>query len=148
MLRRTFFKRILAAAAGTGAVLSGVSSAAAATPKQRVAYHLADEEKVDFVLGNMRNHVKGVGGPENVELVLVVHGPALKAFHAANASEKTLKSLADLEASGIRLNACGNTMRAQKVELGDLLPGFARFDQGGVVRLCELQQQGYLYLRP
>ncbi len=30
-------------------------------------------------------------------------------------------------------------MRAQKVEMSDLLPGFVRAEQGGVVRLAELQ---------
>jgi intracellular sulfur oxidation DsrE/DsrF family protein len=32
--------------------------------------------------------------------------------------------------------------------LNDLIDGFARVDQGGVVRIVELQQQGYIYLRP
>ena len=32
--------------------------------------------------------------------------------------------------------------------LGDLLPGFWVADKGGVVRIAELQSQGYLSLRP
>ena len=39
-------------------------------------------------------------------------------------------------------------MKAQNVTLTDLLPGFVAAEQGGVVRLAELQSQGYLYLRP
>lgn len=39
-------------------------------------------------------------------------------------------------------------MKSQKVELKDLLPGFIGADRGGVVRIAELQSQGYLYLRP
>ena len=39
-------------------------------------------------------------------------------------------------------------MKSQKVELKDLLPGFVGVEQGGVVRIAELQSQGYLYLRP
>jgi intracellular sulfur oxidation DsrE/DsrF family protein len=46
------------------------------------------------------------------------------------------------------LAACANTMIAQNVTLKDLLPGFISADKGGVVRLAELQSQGYLYLRP
>jgi uncharacterized protein len=34
------------------------------------------------------------------------------------------------------------------VTLGDLLPGFVKADEGGVVRLAELQAEGYVYLRP
>jgi intracellular sulfur oxidation DsrE/DsrF family protein len=49
---------------------------------------------------------------------------------------------------GLQMNACGNTMKATKITLDDLLPGFVNAEQGGVVRLAELQAQDYLYLRP
>jgi intracellular sulfur oxidation DsrE/DsrF family protein len=39
-------------------------------------------------------------------------------------------------------------MKSQNVTLKDLLPGFVSADKGGVVRIAELQSQGYLYLRP
>ena len=54
----------------------------------------------------------------------------------------------EMNKSGLQLNACINTMRAQEVTLKDLLPGFIVADKGGVVRLAELQSQGYVYLRP
>lgn len=44
--------------------------------------------------------------------------------------------------------ACGNTMKSQNVTVKDLLPGFVAAERGGVVRIAELQSQGYLYLRP
>ncbi|HUC52247.1 MAG TPA: DsrE family protein [Xanthobacteraceae bacterium] len=125
------------------------SGAKAATPDAaKVVYHLADLDKVDFVLGNINNHYKGMGGPEKVTIALVVHGPALKAFHAADASPDTSKHTADLAKSRLQLYACINTMRAQNVTLEDLLPGFAVADKGGVVRLAQLQGDGYAYLRP
>jgi uncharacterized protein len=125
------------------------SRASAATPDAaKVVYHLADLDKVDFVLGNINNHYKGMGGPDKVTIALVVHGPALKAFHSANASPDVSKHTADLAKSGLALNACIHTMRAQNVTLEDLLPGFAVADKGGVVRLAQLQGEGYAYLRP
>jgi uncharacterized protein len=39
-------------------------------------------------------------------------------------------------------------MDAMKLTLADLLPGFGLADKGGVVKLAELQGQGYAYLRP
>jgi len=39
-------------------------------------------------------------------------------------------------------------MKGQKVTLKDLLPGFVSLEQGGVVRIAELQGQGYAYIRP
>ena len=89
-----------------------------------------------------------MGGPDKVTIALVVHGPALKAFHAASASPDLAKRVGGFAKSGLELNACGNTMSAQKVMLKDLLPGFIKADQGGVVRIAELQSQGYVYLRP
>jgi len=123
--------------------------AEAATPDaSKVVYHLADLDKVGFVLGNIRNHFAGMGGPEYVTIALVVHGPALKAFHSAEAAPDTSQSVEELRKSGLGLNACINTMRGQHVTLADLLPGFAVAEKGGVVRLAELQAQGYAYLRP
>ena len=116
--------------------------------KHKVAYHLADLDKVSFVLNNIQNHFDGMGGPDKVTIALVVHGPALKAFHAASASPDTTKRVAGFSRAGVQLNVCGNTMKAQNVTAKDLLPGFVAVDQGGVVRLAELQSQGYAYLRP
>ena len=122
----------------------------AATPEaSKVVYHLADLDKVGFVLGNIRNHYDGMGGPENVTIALVVHGPALKAFRATRRQPgdgARYRSPSNRLASN--LNACINTMRAQNVTLKDLLPGFAVAEKGGVVKLAELQAQGYAYLRP
>jgi intracellular sulfur oxidation DsrE/DsrF family protein len=114
----------------------------------KVAYHLSDLDKVDFVLGNIRNHYNGMGGPDKVTIALVVHGPALKAFHTASATPDVTQRAGDMQKSGLTLHACINTMRAQEVTLKDLLPGFVIADKGGVVRLAELQSQGYVYLRP
>jgi len=49
------------------------------TRRRWSTYHLCDFDKVGFVLGNIKNHFDGVGGPEHVTIALVVHGPALKA---------------------------------------------------------------------
>jgi uncharacterized protein len=51
-----------------------------------VVYHLSDLDKVGFVMGNIQNHLDGVGGPDHVTIALVVHGQALQAFYAASAN--------------------------------------------------------------
>jgi intracellular sulfur oxidation DsrE/DsrF family protein len=145
MLRRTLLQ--LACATLPAAVVDEPARAATAD-SAKVVYHLADLDKVDFVMGNIANHYRGMGGPENVTIALVVHGPALKAFHTAEATPDMTQRSAQLEKSGLQLNACINTMRAQNFELKDLLPGFIVAEKGGVVRLAELQSQGYAYLRP
>ncbi|MGA7490608.1 MAG: DsrE family protein [Xanthobacteraceae bacterium] len=105
-------------------------------------------DKVAFVLGNIRNHIDGMGGADKVTIALVVHGPALKAFHSAAANADLTHRVGGFAQAGLELYACGNTMKAQNVTLRDLVPGFVVADRGGVVRIAELQAAGYVYLRP
>ena len=148
MHRRNMLTAALAGIGGLFAAATAARQAQAAPDKSKVVYHLCDLDKASFVLGNIRNHFDGMGGPDKVSIALVVHGPALKAFHAASASRDLAQSVGTFAKSGLELDACGNTMRAQKITLNDLLPGFIKADQGGVVRIAELQSMGYVYLRP
>ena len=148
MHRRNLF-RIAVASIGAAIAAATVTRAQAATPdKSKVVYHLNETDKVQFVLTNIENHFEGVGGPGNVTIALVVHGPALRAFHAAHATPDVRARMASLAKSGVELGACGKTMKGQKIALNDLLQGFVALERGGVVRIAELQSQGYVYLRP
>ena len=138
----------LAAAGAAGFAAFRVSEAAAADEVPRVAYHLADRDKVGFVLGNIDNHIKGMGGPDKVRIALVVHGPALLEFASKGANPDLIHRLGAIGEAGVALGACGNTLDAQKLSVADLLPGFERVDEGGVVRLAKLQAEGWAYLRP
>lgn len=149
--RRNAFIRVVAAASA-GLVASRITGASAAAPASsgvpNVVYHLSDADKVAFVLGNIDNHFKGMGGTDKVHIALVAHGPALLAFKTGRADAELTKHLAALAAKGVDLGACGNTLDAQKLAVADLIPGFTRIDEGGVVRLAKLQAEGYAYLRP
>ncbi len=145
MRRRDVFRATLAATAA----LFGLRAAQAATAdpdRQRVVYHLSDVDKVNFVLGNIKNHYEGTGG--NADIVLVVHGPALAAFRSRGVSAAISGRLTGLVGLGLSAHACANTMHGMNISLADLLDGFDAADKGGVVKLVELQRQGYAYLRP
>jgi uncharacterized protein len=148
MQRRSLLQLACAIMPVTAVATRAEAAAGPAPDASKVAYHLSDLDKVDFVLGNIRNHFAGMGGPDKVTIALVVHGPALKAFHLATATPDMTQRTDEMRKSGLKMNACINTMRAQEVTLKDLLPGFAVADKGGVVRLAELQAEGYVYLRP
>jgi uncharacterized protein len=149
MHRRSILWGVVSALTGAFAA-SRARAATEASPAARlkVVYHLSDLDKVNFVLGNIQNHFDGVGGPAHVTIALVVHGPALRAFHSASANPDLSRRVQQFSGDGVELAACGNTMKSQDVSLRELLPGFVVADKGGVVRLAELQSQGYLYLRP
>ncbi len=151
MHRRNILATALGAAGALFAAAGRSTRAESREPAKdaaKVVYHLSDVDKVAFVLGNIDNHLAGAGGPATVMIALVVHGPALRAFHAAGASPDTARRMAGFLKSNVRFNACGNTMRGQNVALRDLLPGFTVAERGGVVLIAELQAQGYVYLRP
>ncbi|TPN31818.1 hypothetical protein FKO01_15345 [Mesorhizobium sp. B2-3-3] len=144
MRRRDMFRAVLA---GTGTFLGlRVVRAATEPTRLKVAYHLSDLDKVNFVLGNIKNHYEGTGG--NVDIVLVVHGPALAAFKSKGISAAVSGRFAGLVQQGLEPQACANTMHGMDISLADLLEGFHAADKGGVVKLAELQSQGYAYLRP
>ncbi len=140
--RRGLFAGLMAAASTTPAVANTTPA------KLRVVYHLADFDKVNFVLGNMQNHLKGSGGPDKISLAVVVHGPALSAFKRADENMAVSQPMATLLQSGVGFHACGNTLKGMKMTVADLLSGFAEAPEGGVVRLAALQADGWIYLRP
>jgi intracellular sulfur oxidation DsrE/DsrF family protein len=119
--------------------------------KHRILYQLDDAglDKARFVLGNIRNHVAGVGGWQNVDAVeLVVFGPALKSF-VKDSIDPTLKqSLEALQGQGMTFGACGNTMKNFTITAEQLPDKSLILPQGGVVRIMELQEAGYIYIRP
>jgi uncharacterized protein len=119
-----------------------------AQEKLNVVYHVSEAEKVPFVLGNIQNHIDGVGGPDKVHIVLVAHGPAINAFNDIEATERVRTGLAKLKDEGVELAMCGNTLKGFNLTLDELLPGFVEVPEGGVTKIAELQSQGYVYIRP
>jgi hypothetical protein len=118
--------------------------------KHKIVYQLDDAgvERARFVLGNIRNHINGVG-LQNIEAVeLVVFGPALKSFVTATMDPDLRRSLEALQTQGLTFGACGNTMKGFNISLEQLPAGSRPLPQGGVVRIMELQDAGYIYIRP
>lgn len=139
---------LLAIGLGVAAGVLADDPSGAGKDKLKVVYHVADEEKVAFVLNNMQNHIDGIGGPANIEIVLVSHGPAVKRFVDIEAVDKVRSAVARLQEQGVEFDACANTLAALGIAPDELLPGFIIAEQGGVTRIGALQTKGYLYIRP
>jgi intracellular sulfur oxidation DsrE/DsrF family protein len=118
--------------------------------KHRVVYQLDDAgvDKAKFVLGNLQNHINGVGREHLEAVELVVFGPALKTFVTKQMDPAIRQVLERLQTQGLVFGACGNTMKNFNLTLEELPDGAKPLPQGGVVRLMELQEQGYIYIRP
>ena len=134
-----------------GAGVAEASHLKESPKKHKIVYQLNEPgvEKTKFVLGNIQNHIAGVGGWGNIEsLELVVHGPALKNIVTKEMDPAIKLALETLQAQGMGFGACGNTMKVFNISLDQLPDGTKHLPQGGVVRVMELQDQGYAYIRP
>lgn len=118
-----------------------------ANEKMKVVYHLNESDKAYWVLDIIRDHVNTVGA-DNVEITLVTHGPALKVFHQKTGSLDVKGIVEELQVGGVKFDACGFTMKFFNYSTSDLLPDMVRRDEGGTVRIAELQSEGYIYIRP
>jgi intracellular sulfur oxidation DsrE/DsrF family protein len=145
MIRRNLFRALGLSAVS---VLFQVGQSRAAAPSIKVVYHLSDADKAPFVLSNIANHLNAIGRPEDADIRLVVHGPALLTFLTKAMDLGFDERLSQIREQGVKLEACGNTMRGAQLSLTDLAGGFIVVEKGGVYRLAELQQAGFAYIRP
>jgi intracellular sulfur oxidation DsrE/DsrF family protein len=132
-------------------LLSLAGGALAQTPATAPAVHNrivmqvsdADPGKWNLALNNARN-LQADLGQKNVEIEIVAYGPGIGMLK----SESVVGTRID-EAlkSGVKVVACENTMRGQKLVKDDMLPGID-YVGAGVVEIMQKQQQGWAYLRP
>ena len=94
---------------------------------------------MSFALGNIQNHLDGVGGPDSIAIALLVHGQALRAFHSASANPDLSKRVGQFSKAGLELAACGNTIEVAEYHAEGFAAGLYCRRTGGVVRLAELQ---------
>lgn len=141
-------KSILTLLLATAIFGLGLTTSAIAADKLNVVYHVSEEAKIPFVLNNIQNHIDGVGGAENINIVLVSHGPAVTRFVDIEAVDKDRGAVAKLQEQGVEFDVCANTLTALGIEPDELLSGFVIAEKGGVTRIVELQSQGYAYIRP
>jgi intracellular sulfur oxidation DsrE/DsrF family protein len=94
-------------------------------------------------LNNARN-LQAEFGAANVQIEIVAYGPGIGMLkHDSGVG----KRVGDAVASGVRVAACENTMRGQKLAKADMLNGVG-YVPAGVVEITQKQQHGWTYLRP
>ena len=112
-----------------------------------------DPQVMNMALNNANNVIDYFRGRnENVDVEIVTYGPGLHMLRADTSPVKDrIKRLKDTAFSGtIQFSACNNTKQGMEKAEGHtiaLLPE-ATVVPSGVVRLMELQEQGFSYVRP
>jgi intracellular sulfur oxidation DsrE/DsrF family protein len=112
-----------------------------------------DPQVMNMALNNANNVIDYYRARnENVDVEIVTYGPGLHMLRADTSPVKDrIKRLKDTAFSGtIQFSACNNTKQGMEKAEGHtiaLLPE-ATVVPSGVVRLMELQEQGFSYVRP
>jgi intracellular sulfur oxidation DsrE/DsrF family protein len=99
-------------------------------------------------VSNATQHYREIG--QNVEIEVVAFGPGLHMLRDDTSPVKErIKSMTQTMPQ-VTFSACGNTLdNMTKAEAKDIpLIAQARVVKAGVVRLMELQEQGWSYMRP
>ena len=140
--RRSFL--ILAGAGGLGVALPGLALAQAAPVRNRALFQVTDNDPArwNMILNNMRNLREDVGS-EGAEIELVAYGPGLLMLKADSSVKQRI---AEALKSGVKVNACQNTMTGMKLVPADMLPDIG-YVPSGVVEVMRKQQQGWAYIR-
>jgi uncharacterized protein len=149
------FPRILAVTAALTAGLMFAAPSHAADKPHRIAFHVDqnDPAVMNLVLNNVSNLMEYYHGKgEKVEIEVVAYGPGLNMLREDTSPVKDrLKHIkSGAFPSSVVFSACGNTKTGMEKREGHSIPIVpeATVVPAGIVRLNELQEQGWSYIRP
>ena len=119
----------------------------------RIAFHVdeSDPKVMNMALNNVQNVSNYYAGKgEKVIIELVAYGPGLNMFVKGKSPVEDRISVMSMSIDDLKFSACGNTHHKMSEKAGKdvaLIDGVG-MAPSGVVRLVELQEQGYSYVRP
>lgn len=129
-------------------LISGIAAAQDKGPYKLVIHVTQHDEKIYKQVLNMANNVPKQVGVDNIQIEIVAQGPGLKLLEEGSPETKRIASLVPYD--NVKFSACGATIKGIKKHTGKdvvLLPD-VRVVPGGVVRVMDLQKEGYAYIRP
>jgi len=137
---------LLGAAALLANALPAAAQAQSTTnaPRNRALFQVSDNDPArwNLILNNMHALREGVAG-EDAEIELVAYGPGVNMLKT---DSPVKQRIAEALKSGVKINACQNTMRGMKLTPADILPDVG-YVPSGVVEVMRKQQQGWAYIR-
>lgn len=131
--------------AGWIVATTGVAVAQANAQRNRVVIQVSDADpgKWNLALNNAKNIQTDLGAA-NVDIEVVAYGPGIGMLKM---DSPVAGRIDEASAAGVKVIACENTMKGQKLSRTDMLNGIG-YVQAGVVELMSKQQQGWAYIRP
>ena len=117
--------------------------------QQKVVYHVNNLQTANGALRNVKNHLNALGD-KNAEIIVVTHSSGAFAMvdgtkdKKGNSFEDTIQKLSN---RGVKFTICANTIRGKKIDKNKINLN-AKVIPSGVAEVAELQQKGYLYVKP
>jgi uncharacterized protein len=129
-------------------LVAGTATAQSVPPtamRSRVVLQVSDGDagKWNLALNNAKNLQSDLGAA-NVDVEIVTYGPGIGMLKADSVVGTRVD---EALAAGVKVVACENTMRGQKLTKPDMLGGIG-YVSAGVVEIMQRQQQGWAYIRP
>ncbi len=143
----TEFRRIVLAII----LFLGFSSIAALAQDKIVLYVDQNDPKVmNLTLNNVQNlldYYKDKGG---IKVEVVTYGPGLHMLRKDTSPVKDRISSISLASPNVQFSACGNTIAGMTKQEGKKpeIVSEAKVVPAGIVRIIELEKQGYAYVKP
>ena len=105
-----------------------------------------DPSKQTLVL-NVANNILKAYGTDKADVEIVAFGPGLRLLFEGNSNSGRIDGLVQ---SGVRFFACQNTINNMSNTLGTPIKvnKHAKSGKGGIVRIKELVDQGYMLAKP
>jgi uncharacterized protein len=116
------------------------------TPKRhKLVIQVSDNDpaKWNLALNNAKNVQDDVGAA-NVDIEIVAYGPGIGMLKLESS---TASRVTDAIKANVKVIACENTMRGQKLTRDDMLPALS-YVPAGVTEIMTKQGEGWAYLRP
>ena len=116
--------------------------------EERIVLQISDSDpfKQTLVLNVANNLIKHYG-QDKVDVEIVAFGPGLRLMFKDNVNSGRIQGLTS---SGVKFAACGNTITGMTKKLGHApeMNSNAVTVTAGVVRIIELQNQGFKLIKP
>ena len=144
-LSSRFFSGAIAAVAATCLAVTVASAQQPPPVRSKVVLQMSDADpaKWNLALNNAKNIQTDLGAA-NVDVEIVAYGPGIGMLKADSVVGNRID---EALTSGVKVLACENTMRNQKLTQADML-GRIGYVSSGVVEIMQRQQQGWAYIRP
>ncbi|MGP0566134.1 DsrE family protein [Nitrospina sp. 32_T5] len=119
--------------------------------KLKVLYHIDgnDVAVAKYAMALVKKHIEAEGGMDKIDIKVVVHGPALMLFDRDDVDPELKAKLKSVMDMGVEPEMCQVSMKLFGRPLDRLVAGFIPTEHPvAVKRIADLQEQGYLYIKP